>query len=419
MPAATAPPRDPRAVLTDPAHRRLMILGSPGSGKTTLMKALDSGVSRRQWPELGSAVPVYARLRAYADAGEEADLWNWLAARLEADFGLRHAAALLDALHRDGQLLLLLDGLDEIGEAAARWLPARIGWRLPWRGMARTVVSSALVVGGWLLFILFEQAPLNAQPLIAWAGLIVIGLTGGVATALVWWPWDWLARRAGGWSAEAGAVPTVIRGLLRPPGLSDAADPSGGWMRRAIAGLVRFLGRAVLWSGSILLLPIALLVTYTSLSRHGWNTSGVAYAPDGQRLATASYDDTARLWDADTGAELRRLDRHRSNVNAVTFSPDGGRVLLGYKDGSVRVWDAQTGAPIRIIAAFWTPATWNAWDLVVFAFLVILLVYVPTVKWFEKGRWLYLRRPNAYLWLYDLPGIEHYIPVDTTRDKRR
>jgi hypothetical protein len=31
----------------------------------------------------------------------------------------------------------------------------------------------------------------------------------------------------------------------------------------------------------------------------------------------------------------------------------------------------------------------------------------------------YLHRPNAHLWLYDLPGIEHYIPVYTPRDKRR
>jgi len=57
--------------------------------------------------------------------------------------------------------------------------------------------------------------------------------------------------------------------------------------------------------------------------------------------------------------------------------------------------------------------------LVVLALPAILLGYVPTLKWLEKGRRLYLRRLNAYLWLYDLPGIEHYIPADTPRDKRR
>jgi energy-coupling factor transporter ATP-binding protein EcfA2 len=137
-------PRDTRAVLTDAGHGRLMILGDPGSGKTTLMKALASGISQRQWPELADTVPVYVRLRAYVDVGEDTDPWDWLAAQLEAGFGLRHAGLLLDALARDGQLLLLLDGLDEIGEAAVRWLPARIaalGERLAAAGGARLIVT--------------------------------------------------------------------------------------------------------------------------------------------------------------------------------------------------------------------------------------------------------------------------------------
>jgi hypothetical protein len=94
-------------------------------------------------------------------------------------------------------------------------------------------------------------------------------------------------------------------------------------------------------------------------------------------------------------------------------------MLTGSQDSTARLWEAETGEPIRTHAAFWDEDTWNAWDLVVFALLVILLIYVPTLKWFEKGRWLYLRRPNAYLWLYDLPGIEHNIPVHPPRDKRR
>lgn len=62
------------------------------------------------------------------------------------------------------------------------------------------------------------------------------------------------------------------------------------------------------------------------------------------------------------------------------------------------------------IGRFDNESTWNAWDLVVFALLVVLLVYVPTLKWFGPGRWLYLRRPNRYRWLHDLPGIDHYLP---------
>jgi hypothetical protein len=51
-------------------------------------------------------------------------------------------------------------------------------------------------------------------------------------------------------------------------------------------------------------------------------------------------------------------------------------------------------------------------DLIVFALLAVVLLALPATKWFERGRYLYLRRPNPYICLYDLPGIEHWIPTD-------
>lgn len=104
-----------------------MILGATGSGKTTLLNSLASGVSWRQWPEFRHLVPVYARPRLYAHDDDRNALWDRLAVRLAEDDGLRHADGLLTALARDGLLLVLLDGLDEVGEAAAGWLPPRIG----------------------------------------------------------------------------------------------------------------------------------------------------------------------------------------------------------------------------------------------------------------------------------------------------
>ena len=47
----------------------------------------------------------------------------------------------------------------------------------------------------------------------------------------------------------------------------------------------------------------------------------MVFSPDGQVLATASEDKTARLWDRQ-GQELARLN-HEDEVKAVVFSPDG------------------------------------------------------------------------------------------------
>ena len=55
-------------------------------------------------------------------------------------------------------------------------------------------------------------------------------------------------------------------------------------------------------------------------------------------IATASADNTARLWDVQTGQELRRL-QHTVMVNSIRFSPDGKYVLTGSNDNMARLWD--------------------------------------------------------------------------------
>lgn len=67
------------------------------------------------------------------------------------------------------------------------------------------------------------------------------------------------------------------------------------------------------------------------------------FSPDGQRIATASADRTARVWDAATGRELMALRGHLDRVNSVQFSPDGQQIVTASWDGTARVWNASTG----------------------------------------------------------------------------
>jgi hypothetical protein len=71
--------------------------------------------------------------------------------------------------------------------------------------------------------------------------------------------------------------------------------------------------------------------------------TGVTFSPDGRRLATASKDQTARLWDAATGQQILALKGHRGGVMGVVFSPDGRRLATASRDETARVWDAFTG----------------------------------------------------------------------------
>ena len=60
-------------------------------------------------------------------------------------------------------------------------------------------------------------------------------------------------------------------------------------------------------------------------------------------------DNTARLWDAASGQELRVLRGHESRVSSAVFSPDGARVLTASDDNTARLWDAASGQELRVL----------------------------------------------------------------------
>jgi WD40 repeat protein len=73
----------------------------------------------------------------------------------------------------------------------------------------------------------------------------------------------------------------------------------------------------------------------------------VAYSPDGKHIASGSFDNTVRVWDAQTGAPVGHpFTGHSNPVRSVAYSPDGKHIASGSEDNTVRVWDAQTGAPV-------------------------------------------------------------------------
>ena len=79
-------------------------------------------------------------------------------------------------------------------------------------------------------------------------------------------------------------------------------------------------------------------------------------------LAVGSSDRSVTLWDVASGRQLRRLDGHDGAVNGLVFAPDGTRLATASGDNTLKVWDPLTGeslltvpAPATVYNVSWSP----------------------------------------------------------------
>jgi WD40 repeat protein len=86
-----------------------------------------------------------------------------------------------------------------------------------------------------------------------------------------------------------------------------------------------------------------------TLEGHRYCVNSVAFSPDSTRLASGSYDNTVKIWDARSGACLHTLEGYGPGVTSVVFSPDSMRLACGSMDKTVKIWDARSGACLQTL----------------------------------------------------------------------
>jgi hypothetical protein len=106
--------------------------------------------------------------------------------------------------------------------------------------------------------------------------------------------------------------------------------------------------------------PPAVAVTGIALGDSGETT--VAFSPDGRLLARAA-DRAVTVWDVRTGKEVRKLQGHQGTIGAIAFAPDGQALASGSADSTALVWDVSGLAgrgPTRALTPADLQAHWAA-----------------------------------------------------------
>jgi WD40 repeat protein len=77
----------------------------------------------------------------------------------------------------------------------------------------------------------------------------------------------------------------------------------------------------------------------------------VNFHPNGRQLASAGWDGTVRIWNTETGAQVRVLSVAQAIAITAVYNPDGSRIAAAFTDGRVRIWDPSNGREIRQLPA--------------------------------------------------------------------
>jgi len=84
---------------------------------------------------------------------------------------------------------------------------------------------------------------------------------------------------------------------------------------------------------------------------HASDVNALSFSGDGRRFVSASADNSAAVWSLETGELLQRVTVRGSPMNAAVFAPDGKHIVTAdiAPTNNLKVWDIQSGAQLRVL----------------------------------------------------------------------
>jgi WD40 repeat protein len=140
--------------------------------------------------------------------------------------------------------------------------------------------------------------------------------------------------------------------------LSVQADPEGGQITRLAFSPDGFLlatsSRGGMSDDNDSLVKIWELAsgreisTYPRQDQARGNIWGLAFSPDGERVAIGAGNGMLKIWDVHTGKDVLNFVGHTSTVVSVDFSSDGKYLASASPDSTARVWDTTSGEELQV-----------------------------------------------------------------------
>jgi WD40 repeat protein/serine/threonine protein kinase len=186
---------------------------------------------------------------------------------------------------------------------------------------------------GYLLKLFFLRNPALVTAAAA-AAIVIVGLVTG-----------WVASLRRAWHDEHRATLEKVEALKRLRGLYLSAEAKRlSESRPDLAAILAIEGarhERTLLSNNALVAVLENLNQLRVLAGHTRELSCAAFDPSGRKVATASWDCTARIWDVETAKEIAILEGHDDRISWVAFDPGGVRVATASLDWTARIWDIE------------------------------------------------------------------------------
>lgn len=92
-----------------------------------------------------------------------------------------------------------------------------------------------------------------------------------------------------------------------------------------------------------------------TFQKHTDAVFSASFSPDGKKIATASADKTVIIWDRETKKPLKTLTGHSGTIYSVVFSPNGKILLTGSYDKTAKIWSPETGECLQTLSGHTKP----------------------------------------------------------------